>query len=116
MTARLSALRAGRPLPPRRFLILISVKGRVNARPLCDWNGWQGEMQSPQRLSNPRPSGTAPQAITLLRAPERYVSGQKILRGCQTERRVGVGVPVGSLLIAQTGSGCTQAPMRWRTE
>jgi hypothetical protein len=27
MAVRLSVLRAGRPLPPRRFLVLISVKG-----------------------------------------------------------------------------------------
>jgi hypothetical protein len=29
MVVRLSALHAGRPLPPGRFLVLISVRGRV---------------------------------------------------------------------------------------
>jgi hypothetical protein len=32
MAVRLSALRVGRPLPPRRFLILISVRGCVVIR------------------------------------------------------------------------------------
>jgi hypothetical protein len=32
MTARLSALRTGRPLPPGRFLILISVRDRVDPK------------------------------------------------------------------------------------
>jgi hypothetical protein len=32
MAMRLSALRAGRPLPPGRFLILISIRGSVDPR------------------------------------------------------------------------------------
>jgi hypothetical protein len=32
MVVRLSALRAGRPLPPGGFLVLISVRGRADSR------------------------------------------------------------------------------------
>jgi hypothetical protein len=39
MAVRLSALRAGRPLPPGRFLLLISVRGSVELRAIVRHEG-----------------------------------------------------------------------------
>jgi hypothetical protein len=46
MAARLSALRAGRPLPSGEFLILISVAGYVDLRVIVRLQGL-GEMKNP---------------------------------------------------------------------
>jgi hypothetical protein len=39
MAVRLSALRAGRPLPPGRFLVLISVRDQVETRAIVRLEG-----------------------------------------------------------------------------
>jgi hypothetical protein len=39
MAVRLSALRAGLPLPPGRFLVLISARGRVDPRAIVRLEG-----------------------------------------------------------------------------
>jgi hypothetical protein len=46
MAVRLSALRAGRPLPPGRFLILISVRGLVDPRATVRLEGL-GQLNNP---------------------------------------------------------------------
>jgi hypothetical protein len=53
----LSALQTGRPLPPGRFLVLISVTGWVKSRAIV-WLEWlsQLKIQRPHRHSNLQPS------------------------------------------------------------
>jgi hypothetical protein len=41
MAVRLSALRAGRPLPPGRFLVLISATGCVDPRAIVRLEGFR---------------------------------------------------------------------------
>jgi hypothetical protein len=45
MAVRLSALRAGRPLPPGKFLVLISVRGCVDPRTIVLLEGF-GQLKS----------------------------------------------------------------------
>jgi hypothetical protein len=62
MEVRLSALRAGRPLPPGRFLILISVRGRVDLRAIVLLEGL-GKLENPMTSS-----GTEPATFRLVEA------------------------------------------------
>jgi hypothetical protein len=59
MEVWLSALRAGRTLPPGRFLVLISVRGRVNPRTLARLEGLG-------KLKNPISSGIEPATFLLV--------------------------------------------------
>jgi hypothetical protein len=52
---RLSALRAGRPLPPGRFLALLSVRGWVNYRAIVRLEGLD-QLKNPMSLSGIEPS------------------------------------------------------------
>jgi hypothetical protein len=49
-----SALRASHPLPPGRFLVLISVRSRVDPRAIV-WLEGLGEMKSPVTSSGSEP-------------------------------------------------------------
>jgi hypothetical protein len=50
MAVRLPALRAGRPVPPGRFLVLISVRSRVDPRAIVRLEGL-GQLKNPMTLS-----------------------------------------------------------------
>jgi hypothetical protein len=55
MAVRLSALISGRPLPPGRFLVLISVKGRVDPRAIVRVEGI-GQLRNPNTSSRIEPT------------------------------------------------------------
>jgi hypothetical protein len=59
MVVRLSAPRAGRPLPPGRFLVLISVRGGVDPKAILRQEGFG-------QLKNPMTSGTEPATFWLV--------------------------------------------------
>jgi hypothetical protein len=59
MAVRLSALRAGHPLPLGRFLVLISVRGLVDPRAIV-WLEGLGQ------LKNPKTSGIKPTTFRLV--------------------------------------------------
>jgi hypothetical protein len=50
MAVSLSALSAGRPLPPGRFLVLVSVTGCVDPRTIVRLEGL-GQLKNPMTLS-----------------------------------------------------------------
>jgi hypothetical protein len=54
MAVRLSTLRAGRPLSPGRFLVLISVRGWVNLRAIVLLEGL-GKLKNPMTSSGIEP-------------------------------------------------------------
>jgi hypothetical protein len=55
MVVRLSALRAGRPLLPERFLVLISVRGLVDPRAIVRLEEL-GQLKNPMTSSGLEPS------------------------------------------------------------
>jgi hypothetical protein len=59
MAVKLSALRAGRPLPPERFLVLISVRGRVDPRAIV-------RLEKLGQLKNPMTYGIEPTTFRLV--------------------------------------------------
>jgi hypothetical protein len=73
MTVRLSALRAGRFLPPRRFLVLISVRGWVESRAIVRLEGLgklKKSTSSRTRTGDLPACSLEPQPTTLPRAPK----------------------------------------------
>jgi hypothetical protein len=73
MAMRLSVLRAGRPFPPERFLVLIPVRGSVDPRAIVRLEGL-GQLKHPVTasgiaLATFRAYRIVPQPITLPRAP-----------------------------------------------
>jgi hypothetical protein len=55
MAVRLSALRAGRPLPPGRFLVLIPVRGCIDPRVIVRLEGL-GQLKNPMTSSGIEPA------------------------------------------------------------
>jgi hypothetical protein len=81
MVVRLSALCTGHPLPPGRFLVLISVRGWVNSRSTVRLEGL-GKLKKihpiRSRSCNLPACSIVPQPTTLPRAPKRWKCMQKI--------------------------------------
>jgi hypothetical protein len=75
MAVRLSALRAGRPLPPR-FLVLISVRGSVDPRAIVQLEGL-GQVKNPMTSSEIDPATfrlvAVPEPTMLPRAPVQTI-------------------------------------------
>jgi hypothetical protein len=81
-SARLSALRAGRYLPPERFLVLISVRGWVDPRAIVrleELGKLKKSTSSGTWASDLPTSSIVPQSTTLQRSPQD-VDGWTILK------------------------------------
>jgi hypothetical protein len=78
MAVRLSALSAGRPLPPGRFLVLISVRGWVNIRAIVRLEGL-GQLKNPTSSSGIGPAATFPLVAYIQSWKEirHFVSGRQ---------------------------------------
>jgi hypothetical protein len=79
MAARLSALRADRPLPPGRFLVLFSIGGWVDPRSIVRLKGF-GQLKKSSDLNGNQTRdlphcSIVPQQTTLPRAPCSPVRG-----------------------------------------
>jgi hypothetical protein len=89
MAVRLSALRAGRPLPSGRFLVLISVRGRVDPRATVRLEGLG-------QLKNPMTSSRGYQAVSCWACswgwrqcnPKKYLWISNGLHGNTTQKAV----------------------------
>jgi hypothetical protein len=109
MAVRLSALRAGHPLPPGRFLVLIVVRGRVNPTAIVRLEGL-GKLNKSSELIRNRTRdlpvcSIVPQPTMLLHIPvtrNHYIN----YRDCPVEimsRDSSVGIATGYGLDDQGG-------------
>jgi hypothetical protein len=92
MTVRLSALRAGRALPPRNFLVLISVRGWVDPRSILRLEGL-GQLKKKIHLIGTRTRdfpvcSIVPQPTTLPRAPFVFYCTVQKASSTSTSKRI----------------------------